>query len=243
MQIFLSYASEDRSLAEEIQLALLGAGHVVFFDKASLPAGGDYHSRIEAAVKRCDLFIFLISPNSVASGSYALTELKFARLRWHHPKERVLPVRLHGTAWEAIPPYLKSVTVLEPEGNVPAEIVGAVSAIAIDDTPSVALEIKEAEVSSGGIRKNHSPKDKSHAVQIWIAIIGLVSALGVAMIANWGAIFPPNPPIVSPTAQGMKGPDTGGSQSQTLNECPETTEYDYSKVPPESKIVKRCPPQ
>ena len=36
MKIFLSFASPDRSVAEEIQLALLGAGHDVFFDEASL---------------------------------------------------------------------------------------------------------------------------------------------------------------------------------------------------------------
>lgn len=50
MKFFLSYASEDRPLAEEIQLALAGAGHEVFFDRESLPAGGDYHARIKASV-------------------------------------------------------------------------------------------------------------------------------------------------------------------------------------------------
>lgn len=237
MHIFLSYASEDRPLAEEIQLALLGAGHVVFFDKASLPAGGDYHSRIEAAVRRCDLFIFLISSNSVASGSYALTELKFARSKWQHPKERVLPVRLHGTAWETIPPYLKSVTVLEPEGNIPAEIAGAVSALTIGEHTRIVADNPKAETPSRRTRA-----DKSYVVQIWVAIIGLASALGAALIANWQIIFSEKGNSPNSISQGMKGPDTGGSQSQTLNDCPETTEYDYSKVPVESKIVKRCPP-
>ena len=50
MKIFLSYATEDRALAEQIQLALAGAGHEVFFDRESLPAGGDYHERIKASV-------------------------------------------------------------------------------------------------------------------------------------------------------------------------------------------------
>ena len=66
MKIFLSYASEDRPQAEEIQLALAGAGHEVFFDRESLPAGGDYHTRIKASVDAADLFVFLISPDSVA---------------------------------------------------------------------------------------------------------------------------------------------------------------------------------
>ncbi len=74
MKIFLSYASEDRALAEDIQLALAGAGHEVFFDRQSLPAGGDYHQRIRAAVNGTDLFVFLISPDSIDAGGYALTE-------------------------------------------------------------------------------------------------------------------------------------------------------------------------
>jgi hypothetical protein len=245
MKIFLSYASEDRSLAEEIQLALLAVGHTVFFDKASLPPGGDYHSRIEAAVKRSDLFVFLVSSNSVAHGSYALTELKFARLKWPHPKERVLPVRLHGTAWEAIPPYLKSVTVLEPEGNNPAEIVAAVTAMQTVETATSPTNHPLPPSTVRGSAPAGPSTDKSYSVQIWIALIGLVSALGVALIANWSSFFakaPAQAPHIA--AEGMKGPDTGNAQSQTLNvDCPETTEYDYSKIPPESKIVKRCPPQ
>jgi len=117
MQIFLSYAAEDHDLAEEVQLALIGAGHQVFFDRASLPPGHDYHSRIQSAVQSSDLFVFLISPNSVAQGSYAVTELKYARAKWPHPKGKLLPVLARATDWHAIPPYLRSITVLRPEGN------------------------------------------------------------------------------------------------------------------------------
>jgi hypothetical protein len=126
MQVFLSYASEDRPLAEEIQLALAGAGHDVFFDRESLPAGGDYHARIKASVDAADLFVFLISPDSVASGGYALTEMGYARARWPHPKGHVLPVLGRATPFASIPAYLKSVTVLEPSGNVAAEVEAAV---------------------------------------------------------------------------------------------------------------------
>ena len=130
MKIFLSYASEDRARAEEIQLALAGAGHEVFFDRQSLPAGGDYHERIRASVDEADLFVFLVSPDSVAEGGYALTEMGYARARWAHPKGRVLPVRLRPTPFPDIPAYLKSVTVLEPSGNTAAEVVAAVRKLA-----------------------------------------------------------------------------------------------------------------
>ena len=126
-KIFLSYASEDRALAEDIQLALSGAGHDVFFDRRSLPAGGDYHERIRRAVGDADLFVFLISPDSVDAGGYALTEVGYARDKWAHPKGRVLPVMGRTTPFASIPAYLKSVTLLEPSGNVPAEVADAVA--------------------------------------------------------------------------------------------------------------------
>jgi hypothetical protein len=126
MDIFLSYASEDHSTAEEIALALRGEGHEVFFDRAILSGGEDFHSVIRDEIHRADLFVFLIAPESVAQGSYALTELRMARERWKHPGGHILPVLLRPTALEQIPPYLRGVTLFEPEGNVAAELAAHV---------------------------------------------------------------------------------------------------------------------
>jgi hypothetical protein len=122
MRIFLSYASEDRDIAEQIYLILVKAHHQVFFDHTELPAGDDFNTLIQKAVNRCELFIFLISPNSITKHSYALTELKFAREKWQHPTGHVLPVLVRETSYDLIPPYLKAVSILEPEGNIAAEV-------------------------------------------------------------------------------------------------------------------------
>jgi hypothetical protein len=169
VKVFLSYASKDRGLAEEVELALLARGHKVFFDKASLPAGGDYQFRIESAVRESDVFVFLVSANSVASGSYALTELRFARERWPHPKDKVLPVRLDGTPWESIPPYLRAVTILEPEGSVPSEVATAVAVLGAQAAPG--------KKSSADQRK----------VRIFIAIcIAMLAILAVTLVMIFG---------------------------------------------------------
>lgn len=126
MIVFLSYASEQRDAAEQVNFALAGSGHEVFFDRESLPAGDDYHRRIRQAVEDSDAFVFLISPASVAEGCYALTEMKFARQKWPDPRHRVLPVMIEKTAYARLPNYLKAVTVLEPEGNVPAEVAAEI---------------------------------------------------------------------------------------------------------------------
>jgi len=122
MQIFVSYSSKDRARAEEIALALEGVGHDVFFDRTDLEGGDDYHAVIRDRVRDADRFVFLITPASVREGAYTLTELRMAREKWAHPKNRVLPVMLEPTPLPDVPAYLRGVTILEPEGNVAAEV-------------------------------------------------------------------------------------------------------------------------
>jgi hypothetical protein len=126
MQIFLSYSSEHRETAEPIALALRTRGHDVFFDRDDLPPGQSYDDQIEAAIKRSDVFIFLVSPESVSPGRFTLTELKCAQRKWRSPGGHVLPVMIVRTEMQAIPAYLKAVTILEPQGNCAAEVGSAV---------------------------------------------------------------------------------------------------------------------
>src|SRR5262245_3534547 len=75
MRIFVSYAAERRSIGERLSLALRSEGHDVFLDTTSLPPGQAYDEKIRNAIARCDLFVFLISPESIEKTSYCLTEL------------------------------------------------------------------------------------------------------------------------------------------------------------------------
>ena len=131
MRVFLSYSSKDRHLVEPIELALRGQGHSVFFDRTDLPAGEEYDVRIRQAIEKCQLFIFMVSPHSLDTGSYTLTELSIAEKTWAHPSGRLLPVVLQPIALDQIPAYLKTVTLLEPEGNVAASVADAVHRIAV----------------------------------------------------------------------------------------------------------------
>lgn len=122
MHIFLSYSSNDRDVADRIHLSLVAQQHDVFFDREDLTPGLEYDNRIAQEIQRTDLFIFLISPESVRSGRYTLNELGMAQRRWAHPSERVLPVMVHPTPMDQIPPYLKAVTIMQPTGDIPAEV-------------------------------------------------------------------------------------------------------------------------
>jgi formylglycine-generating enzyme required for sulfatase activity len=131
MKVFLSYPSEDKALAESICLALRAQGHTVFFDRTDLPPGEEYDTRIRRAIEDSDLFVFLVSPEALDAGSYTINELDIAEKRWAHPAGRVLPVILRPIPIDRISPYLKSVTFLEPEGNVTAAVADTVHRIAV----------------------------------------------------------------------------------------------------------------
>src|SRR5260370_4217670 len=92
LQIFLSYAAEGKDIAEAIAFSLGARGHQVFFGRDDLPPGGEYDMRIEKAVERSALFIFLLTPAAVEKGRFTLTELEFARRKWRNADGHVLPV-------------------------------------------------------------------------------------------------------------------------------------------------------
>ncbi|HEX5767233.1 MAG TPA: toll/interleukin-1 receptor domain-containing protein, partial [Burkholderiales bacterium] len=125
--IFLSYASSLDETAARIELSLKGEGYAVFRDRSALPPGESFDARIRAAIEESELFVFLISPDSVTPGRYTLTELKFAEQKWAHPAGRVLPVLAEATPHEAIPAFLRAVSILKPRGNLVAEVAAEVA--------------------------------------------------------------------------------------------------------------------
>src|SRR5947209_1399556 len=129
MKIFLSFASEQTALAEPVALSLRDRGYQVFFSHDDLPPAASFDAQVERAIRDSDVFVFLISPQSVTRGRYTLTELSFAKRKWSNPNARVLPVMLVSTPLAEVPNYLKAVTILEPEGNAAAETAAAVSSL------------------------------------------------------------------------------------------------------------------
>jgi hypothetical protein len=127
MNIFLSYPSARRDLAERLKLALEEEQHEVFFDRDDLAPGEAYHQAIRQGVDAADLFIFVVAPESVRAGSYTLAELDLARQRWPVPDRHVLPLVVAPVPRDQLPPYLLAVTLLEPRGEPVAETLAAVA--------------------------------------------------------------------------------------------------------------------
>ncbi|MES9943219.1 MAG: CHAT domain-containing protein [Candidatus Thiodiazotropha sp. 6PLUC2] len=123
LNIFLSYASSYRELADDLCCRLQAVGHEVFFDREDLLAGTSFDDRIRQAIDAAELFIFLVSPEAVAKGHYTRTELKLAARKWPTPGWHVLPVLVAETPLSDIPAYLRALTLMQAEGNLTAEVV------------------------------------------------------------------------------------------------------------------------
>ena len=126
MRVFLSYSGDQRPLAENLNQLLLSEGHDVFFDRDDLPPGETYADRIRRAVARCHVFVFLISPESVAKGSYALSELAILQDMRRRRPATILPVLAVPGLQDQIPTFLRPLTLFEPRGDAAAEIAARI---------------------------------------------------------------------------------------------------------------------
>lgn len=157
MRIFLSYASQDREIARAIERDLTEQGHDVFFDRDDLPPGEEFHARIRKAIAASDLLIFLITPDAVDSGSYTLTEVGVAEHSWRRASGRLLPVMVRPTPLSALPHFVRSVTVLDAPGNVPATVADAVHRI-----------------------------DRARRRRRYLTVTATAAGLGLVAFAGWG---------------------------------------------------------
>jgi hypothetical protein len=170
LKLFISYPSTQRDLAERLRIALEGEGHSVFTDRAELKEGETYHEALREAVDDAEALVFLITPRSVAPGSYALTELDLAQRQWRSPSGRVLPVMVEPTPLASIPPYLRAVTLLQPQGDVVAETVAAVTRLRGDSRRALRLTLAAllvALLAGGGWwwRQTELERERAAALQ------------------------------------------------------------------------------
>jgi hypothetical protein len=129
LRVFICYAREDRALAREIGQTLTNDGHDVFIDANSLSVATDFNEVIRRAIDRADRFVFLISRHSMENAAYPQTELGFAEKRWPSPKGTVWPVIIDQSIDPgSLPPYLRSVQVHTPKGNIVADLAAAIEA-------------------------------------------------------------------------------------------------------------------
>ncbi|MFN2150905.1 MAG: toll/interleukin-1 receptor domain-containing protein [Anaerolineales bacterium] len=77
IRVFISYAHEDSSVIDNIQSHLDAAGYAVWIDRESIAGGELWRARIVEAIENSNVFLLILSPNSVKS-KHVLQELNIA---------------------------------------------------------------------------------------------------------------------------------------------------------------------
>ncbi|HLM55605.1 MAG TPA: toll/interleukin-1 receptor domain-containing protein [Pyrinomonadaceae bacterium] len=89
-EVFISHSSLDQPFAALITAVLQRHGVPFWLSRRNLIGAQQWHDEIGAALKRCDWFVVILSPNSVAS-KWVKRELLFA-LNDDHYEGRIVPL-------------------------------------------------------------------------------------------------------------------------------------------------------
>jgi hypothetical protein len=78
VQIFISYAREDKNEVMNIYQRLEAAGFKPWMDEKDIVAGALWREEIEKALRKCDFFLLCLSPRSANKRGFIQREIRFA---------------------------------------------------------------------------------------------------------------------------------------------------------------------
>ena len=89
-EVFLSHSSQDRRFAGSVAEVMRSHGVPVWYSQSDIVGAQQWHDEIGAALRRCDWFVVILSPQSVES-VWVKRELMYA-LRPHRFENRIIPI-------------------------------------------------------------------------------------------------------------------------------------------------------
>jgi TolB-like protein/Tfp pilus assembly protein PilF len=186
LAVFLSYASEDAAAAQRLCGGLRASGIEVWLDQSELRGGDAWDAAIQDQIRRCALFIPLISTSSNARGE------GYFRLEWRLAVERsyrvaddeafLLPVVIDNThkAAARVPErFRERQWTYLPGGTASTEFVAQVQRLLSVSPAPEALTVLPAAGSSEAPRKRRP-------VRASVALLALIATVVVAVVA-WKA--------------------------------------------------------
>lgn len=97
-EIFIAHSSVDKLRASDLADLLREHQLPVWYSRTNITGAQQWHDEIGAALRRCDWFLVLLSPDSVIS-EWVKRELIYALGKPHY-KNRITPVLLTPCNWE-----------------------------------------------------------------------------------------------------------------------------------------------
>src|ERR1700676_1674961 len=89
-EVFLSHSSRNRKFARELAAVIRAPGIPVWYSETNILGSQQWHDEIGDALRRCDWFLVVLSPEAVKS-TWVKQELMFA-LRKPHIQRRIIPI-------------------------------------------------------------------------------------------------------------------------------------------------------
>jgi hypothetical protein len=122
MKVFLSHASEDKKLVEQIHLRIASRFPTIdsWLDKYEIIGGDDLVDKIHTGIKDADKFLIFLSPNSIEK-PWVRTELKKAladEISGIKP-EFIIPIKIETIP--SFPPFLESRFYIDIENKTEEE--------------------------------------------------------------------------------------------------------------------------
>jgi hypothetical protein len=141
-KIYISYSTHDTDVAQQIAAGLKILGHQINIDIETLTAGQEWRSVLSDALKSSEVFISLLTKNSVSS-QYVLTELGTARAFAGTSKKMLLIPIVFGDI--GIPDVIRDIHVLFSRDHSIDELVMQID-LAINAFIGKRVAEKEQEV-------------------------------------------------------------------------------------------------
>jgi hypothetical protein len=153
LRVFISYASADESLRQELDnhLSLLKRdGAIETWTFRNIDAGADWRSTIDSELEGAEIILLLVSASFIASDYCWNVEMRRALQRHREGRARLIPIILRECDWssapfaaiQALPPAARPVTSWRPRDKAWTLVAEALRSVA--PTTSGATEGKEA---------------------------------------------------------------------------------------------------
>jgi WD40 repeat protein len=107
MKIFISYSSKSRTVVEALAVDLEALGYTVWFDR-ELTGGQDWWEEILHSIRRCQLFLYALTPEALDSYACKL-EFEYATAL----NKRIMPVMLADINISALATALQKVQIVD----------------------------------------------------------------------------------------------------------------------------------
>lgn len=99
-EVFLSHASEDSPMPQNLATTLIRHGVPVFFSPVNITGAQQWQNEILGALQRCDWFVVILSPNAINS-MWVRREVAYA-LQDRRYEDRIIPLKYIDCALESL---------------------------------------------------------------------------------------------------------------------------------------------